>query len=129
MASDLDVKQPEEGLERTRTGQMYRPNINIVQKDDELMLVGDLPGADSDAIDIKFEDGVLTIEGHVAPRYRDGTNFLLYEYGVGSFSRTFRVSEQIDSSRIHAEYHDGVLTVHLPKVEQAKPCKITVHAG
>jgi len=129
MPSDLDVKQPEAGLERTRTGQVYRANIDIVKKDDELMLVGDLPGADSEAIEINFEDGVLTIEGHVAPRCREGTNFLLHEYGVGNFSRTFRVSEHIDSSRIHAEYHDGVLTVHLPKVEQVKPRKITVNAG
>jgi HSP20 family protein len=54
---------------------------------------------------------------------------LLQEYGVGDFYRTFKVSEQIDSTRISAEYHDGVLTIHLPKVEAAKPRKISVQSS
>jgi HSP20 family molecular chaperone IbpA len=53
---------------------------------------------------------------------------LLHEYGVGDFYRTFRVSQQVDASRITAEYENGVLTLHLPKAEAARPRKIEVQA-
>jgi len=87
-----------------------------------------MPGVTGDSIAIDFEEGVLTIQGKVAPRKVEGVG-LLQEYGVGDFYRTFRVSEQIDASRIRAEYADGVLTVHLPKVEAANPRKIEVRTA
>ena len=55
-------------------------------------------------------------------------DYLLREYGVGDFYRAFQVSEVIDPSRIQAEYSGGVLTLHLPKSEAAKPRKIAVQA-
>jgi HSP20 family protein len=130
MSSELQVseKAPSE-TERTRTGNVYRPLVDILEDKDELILVADLPGTRSDSIDINFDDGTLTIQGQVEPRYNPDQQLLLVEYGLGDFYRTFRVSEQIDSSRIHATYADGVLTVHLPKVEAAKPRKIEVRAG
>ena len=64
----------------------------------------------------------------VAHRQADGAKYLRQEYGLGDFRRTFRVSEHIDSARISAEYHDGVLTLHLPKVEAVKPRKIQIKA-
>ncbi|REK10826.1 MAG: Hsp20/alpha crystallin family protein [Planctomycetota bacterium] len=115
-----------EVAERTRGGQVYRPNVDILETRDELTLVADVPGVKSDAIDIDFEDGVLTIQGKVEPRYGEKRNFVLREYGIGDFYRTFRVSEEIDASRIEAECAGGVLTVHLPKAEKAKPRKIAV---
>ena len=130
MSSELQVneKAPSE-TERTRTGNVYRPLVDILEDKDELILVADLPGTRSDSIDINFDDGELTIQGQVEPRYNSDRQLLLAEYGLGDFYRTFRVSEQIDSGRIHATYADGVLTVHLPKVEAAKPRKIEVRAG
>jgi HSP20 family protein len=129
MATDVHGTQSEEArAERTRTGNWFRPLVDIVEKKDELLLIADLPGANSDSIDIHFEDGVLTVEGSVAPRYEPSMNFMLAEYGVGNFHRSFRVSEHVDASRIHAEYENGVLTIHLPKAEQAKPRKIQVQA-
>ncbi len=112
--------------ERTRSGRYYRPNVDILEKPEELLLVADMPGVKSGEIDIRFEDGELTILGPVAERQEPAANYLLAEYGVGDFYRTFRVSEQIDGAKIHAEYSDGVLRVHLPKVEAAKPRKIEV---
>ena len=75
------------------------------------------------------EDGVLAIQGKVEPRLNDDANLLVREYGIGDFRRTFRVSEQINVAGIHAECNDGVLTVHLPKVEAAKPRKIEIKAS
>lgn len=127
MATDTSLKQgPEAGAERLRGGQVYRPNVDILETAEELTLIADVPGVKSDAVDIDFDDGVLTIQGKVEPRYGDRVDFLLSEYGIGDFYRTFRVSEQIDVGRIHAECADGVLSVHLPKAESAKPRKIAV---
>lgn len=114
--------------ERTRSGRFYRPNVDILEKPDELLLFADMPGAKSGEIDIRFEDGELTIHAPAATRQAADEPFLLAEYGVGDFYRTFRVSEQIDATKIQAEYRDGVLCLHLPKVEAAKPRKIEVQA-
>jgi len=130
MSSNVQVNEKASSeTERTRTGNVYRPLVDILENDDELILVADLPGASGDSIDINFDDGELTIQGKVDPRYKPEQQFSAVEYGIGDFYRTFRVSEQIDPNRIHATYADGVLTVHLPKVEAAKPRKIEVRTG
>ncbi len=116
-------------VEWTRPVRTYRVNVDILEQPDELLLVAEIPGTRSDQVDIQFEDGELTIRGPVAQRQAEGTNYLLHEYGVGDFVRTFRISEQIDATRIAAEYSAGVLTLHLPKVETAKPRKIAVKVG
>lgn len=119
-----EEQRPE--VETTRNGRVYRPSVDILEAKDELVVRADVPGARSDEIDINFEDGQLTVRARVRERHPESTRFLVQEYGVGDFYRTFRVSEQIDASRIAAEYAEGVLTLHLPKVEAAKPRKITV---
>ena len=112
--------------EHTRPGRHYRPNVDIVEHPHELVVLADMPGVSSDGIDINFENGTLTIHGKVESRGREGVNSLLCEYGVGDFFRTFRVSEKVDSANITAESANGVLTLHLPKVEAVKPRRINV---
>ena len=114
--------------ERTRSGCCYRPNVDILEQDDELLVLADMPGAKSDTIDVNFEDGTLEIHAAVTPRQGDGQTCLLREYGVGDYYRSFQVSEAIDAGKISAEYADGVLTLHLPKTEAVKPRKIAVSA-
>jgi HSP20 family protein len=116
----------EPSAEYTRSGRFYRPNVDIIETADELLVVADVPGSKGEEIDVKFEDGLLTIHAKVAPRQDVETEYVLREYGVGDFFRTFQVSEAIAADRISAEYADGVLTLHLPKAEAAKPRKIAV---
>jgi HSP20 family protein len=117
------------GREQTHHGQYFRPNVDLIEKTDELLVLADVPGAKRDQIDIEFENGSLTIHAKVAERRPGNATYVLREFGVGDFYRTFRVSEQIDPARISAEYRDGVLCLHLPKSEAAKPRKITVEAA
>lgn len=119
---------PTTGCEPTWSEQYYRPNVDIVETAQELTLHADMPGAEAKSIDVRFENGTLTITGRVRPRQEEETCFLAREYGVGSFRRSFEVSEAIDASKITAEYAQGVLTLHLPKVEAVKPRKILVLA-
>ena len=113
-------------VEPTRSGCFFRPNVDILENDDELVLLVDVPGAKPDEIDVKFEDGVLTVHAQVEPRQDGDAKYLLHEYGVGDYCRTFRVGEAVDADKIKADYADGVLTLHLPKAEAIKPRKISV---
>ncbi len=130
--SDTIVKKEEQPaevatVERTRSGQTYSPRFDIWETDDELILYGDMPGVCPDSLDIQFENDVLTIHGKIAPRHSD-IEFLYGEYGIGDFYRTFTIGESIDSQKISAELHSGVLTLHLPKTEAVKPRRIEVKA-
>ncbi len=111
--------------EHTRCGPLFRPTVDIIERADELTVLADMPGVSADEIDINFVNGILTIHGKVEPRH-DGADHVRREYGVGDFHRTFNVSKAIDGTAISAEYADGVLTLHLPKVEAVKPKKIAV---
>ena len=114
--------------ETTRAGQFYRPLCDIFEHEGELLVLADVPGAKGSEIDIKFEDGLLTIHAPVEARQSAEQDFVLREYGVGDYHRTFQVSESIDGGKITAHCADGVLTLHLPKVEALKPRRITVNA-
>jgi HSP20 family molecular chaperone IbpA len=124
-----NIKNPAEQTataERTRCGCCYRPNVDILEQGDELVVLADMPGAKTDAIDLNFEDGTLEIHAAVPPRRGDGEQPLLQEYGIGDYYRSFQISEAIDAGKITAEYADGVLKLHLPKTEAVKPRKIAV---
>ena len=114
--------------EHTRNGRHYRPNVDILESAGELTVFADMPGTTGDDIDINFENGTLTIHGKVRNCEPEDAGPVSREYGVGDFHRTFQVSEKVDASNITAEHADGVLTLHLPKVEAVKPRKILVQA-
>ena len=112
--------------ERTRMGPTYRPNVDIIERPDELLVVADVPGVTAESIDVRYEQGDLTLEARADARQPTDTNYLFREYGVGAFRRVFRLSETVDAGRISAEVSNGVLTLYLPKAESAKPKQIKV---
>lgn len=116
-------------VERTKPGQVFSPAVDIIELPEELLLLADVPGATAGDVDIRFEQGELTISAKVARRQTENTRFHIREYGVGDYHRVFRIGEAIATERIHAEIRDGVLHLHLPKSEDAKPRKIAVKAG
>ena len=108
-------------------GVTLTPPVDILETEDELLLYADLPGVTQDDVDVRFENGELTLHARRAPTQVTGQ--WLWENESGDFFRAFRISEQVDASKIWAELKHGVLTLHLPKVEAAKPRKITVRGG
>src|SRR5437764_146799 len=96
----------------------FTPRVDILETADELLLYVDLPGVSPDDVDIRFENGEMSLTGRRTAN-RVGRPWL-WEYDAGSFHRSFRVTETIATDKIDAELKDGVLTVHLPKVEAAK---------
>jgi len=133
MADETTIEQPSadvvERTEHTRNVPHYRPNVDIVESAEELTVLADMPGVSAEDIDIHFEKGVLTLHGRVKPRQAPQTGYLVREYGIGDFYRTFQVSEAVDPNRITADYRNGVLTLHLAKIEAVKPRRISVQAG
>jgi HSP20 family protein len=130
MAETALQKDPGAGLapaEVTR-GVTYTPRVDILETEDELLLFADLPGVKEDEVDIRFENGELTLHAR-RERTDVGEGQWLWENLTGDFFRAFRISEQVDAGKIWAELKNGVLTLHLPKVEAAKPRKITVKGG
>ena len=83
-----------------------------------------MPGVLPDDVDVRFEKGELTVHGRdTGARGQDRASL---EYEAGSYFRTFRFAEHIAADRIQAELKNGVLTLHLPKVEAVKPRRISV---
>jgi len=123
----LQRKEQRNESERTEaTGGLYfTPRVDILESEDELTLLADMPGVRPEDADIRFENGELIVHGRCPDRHA-GKSFLNAEYGVGDFYRAFSISEVVDSSKIAAKLKNGVLTVHLPKAEAVKPRKIAV---
>lgn len=114
--------------EPTRGQFYFSPRVDILETDKELTVYADMPGVAPDGVDLRYEKGELILHGKVTPRH-EGKRLLLGEAPVGDYYRLFTIHESIDASRIEAEFKDGVLIVHLPKVEEARPRQIQVKLG
>lgn len=108
---------------------VYHPRADVSEQSGGYTIVADMPGLTPESIEINFEDGLLTIRGEVKARWPENARPLLQEYGVGNFERSFGVGDQVDASGITAEYRDGVLKLHLPKLAAAMPRKIAVQTA
>jgi HSP20 family molecular chaperone IbpA len=129
---ELQVQQKrevEKGQEATRPTRAFMPNADIFETEDALTVVLEMPGVDRDNINISVENGVLTVEGTINFGKYEGLQPVYSEYNVGPFRRSFRISSQIDQDNINAKMSDGVITLVLPKVEEAKPRRIEVRTG
>jgi HSP20 family molecular chaperone IbpA len=91
-----------------------------------LTVVLEMPGVDRNSIEANVEDDIVTIEGRIDFSKYEGMHPVYTEYNVGHYARSFEISNKIDQSKISAQMTDGVVTIVLPKAEQAKPRKIQV---
>jgi HSP20 family protein len=131
---DLQVQETEKqevvesGAERTRDRACFVPRADIYETNDGITVVADMPGVDENSVDITLEQNVLTINGYTTPVEPGGYRLAYAEYQVGDYQRRFTISEQIDRDKIEAVVKDGVLRLHLPRVEPTTR-KIAVKAG
>ena len=105
---------------------MFVPTADIFEAEHALTVVLEMPGVAKENVDINVEANVLSIEGRLNFSSYEGMQPLYTEYNIGHFRRSFSLSNKIDQSQIGAEMKDGVLTVTLPKAEEAKPRKIAI---
>jgi len=109
-------------------GRYLVPPVDIYEDNDGLTVVVDLPGVQKDAIDIRVENGRLSIEGR-QPTHSIAGDSPYAEFQLMNFYRQFALSDEVEQEGISADLKHGVLTLHLPKAEKAKPKKIEVAVG
>jgi HSP20 family protein len=129
ISNELQVQKKRElenKEETTIPARVFVPAADIYEAENDLTVVLEMPGVEKKNIDINIEDGVLSIEGRIDLAKYQGLQPLYTEYNIGHYSRSFRLSSKIDQSKIAAEMKDGVLSLKLPKVEEAKPRVIQV---
>ncbi len=117
------------GTERIQARKVYVPQVDILETEQALLLVSDLPGVDEGGVDITVEKNILTIKGTVQGDVPAGYKLSYEEYGVGDYERSFTLPNEIDRNGIQATIRDGVLRLTLPKVQPPAAKKITVAAG
>lgn len=104
----------------------WTPALDVYQNADNVVAILELPGMRKEEIEISLHDGILTIAGERKGSSDDGNKAERTERFVGKFRRTITLPTQVDASKVSASYKDGILTVTLPKAEDAKAKKIEV---
>jgi HSP20 family protein len=108
----------------------WAPAVDISENAHELVVKADLPGVDPKGLDIRVENNVLTIRGERKFEKKvDQDNYLRVERAYGSFTRSFALANTVNPEGIKADYNDGVLSLVVPKREEAKPKQIKVNVG
>lgn len=115
--------------ERASSRPVYRPRVDILDTQDAVVLIADLPGVAEDGADVTLEKNVLTIRGSVTPLGDEDLQDVATEYGTGDFERVFTLTDEIDRSGIEASMKDGVLRVRLPRAKEVASRKIAVKSG
>jgi HSP20 family protein len=108
----------------------WAPAVDIAEDEHGLTVKADLPGIDAKDLDIRVENNVLTIRGERKFEKKvNEDNYLRVERAYGSFSRSFSLANTVNPEGIKADYQNGVLTLAIPKREEAKPKQIKVNVG
>ena len=104
----------------------WSPALDLYQNTDNVVAVLELPGMRKEDIEISLHDGTLTIGGERKSSSANGEQAERTERYVGSFRRSITLPARVDANKVSATYRDGILTVTLPKAEEAKPKRIEV---
>lgn len=106
-----------------------QPVVDVRETDHNLEVVAELPGLRSDDVEVNLENNVLTISGEKKQETSEGgedASYHLIERSYGRFERSFTLPRTVDISKVKAQFENGVLTVSLPKMEEAKPRRIKI---
>ena len=105
----------------------WAPAVDIYETEHNLVVKADLPDIKPEELDIRVENNILTIRGERKFEKKvDDNNYLRVERAYGSFSRSFSLANSVNTEAIQADYQNGVLTLSIPKREEAKPKQIKV---
>ena len=120
--------RPELGQYKTSNneGKSLFPLVDVIEDENGITLTADLPGVTKENLAIRVDADTLTIEGALTLGEAESVAPVYAEIRAAQYKRTFTLSRELDAALIAASINDGVLTLHIPKREQAKPRKIEV---
>jgi HSP20 family protein len=105
----------------------WHPPVDILESEDAYLLRAELPGMQKEDLDLELKDGTLTLTGErKATKLADGVQYRSVERRNGKFVRSFVLPETVQDDGIRANYKDGILEIHVPKAEEAKPRQIEI---
>jgi HSP20 family molecular chaperone IbpA len=119
-------REQESREEATIPARVFVPTADIYETQDALTVILEMPGVEKSRISVRVEDGLLRVEGRLDLTKYQGLQPLYTEYNVGHYARSFQLSSKIDQAKIEAALNDGVLSLTLPKVQEAKPRLINI---
>jgi HSP20 family protein len=128
-AQELAVRDKKELTtkdEKTVPGRYYLPYADIYETDEALSVVMEMPGVEKQNLDIALENDVLRVDARIDFSKYEGMEPVYTEYNIGHYSRSFTLSKKIDQDGISAQLDDGVLTLTLPKAQEAQPRRISI---
>lgn len=114
---------------RAVSGRSWAPACTVYEDDQGITVQLAIPGTDPKAVEVVAEDGVLTVRGERAQDAAEGRTYLVREMSWGPFSRSFTIPTNVAHEKASASYKDGVLHIHLPKREEARPRRISIEAS
>ena len=129
LANRLHRAFSDSGLGNLTDGANWVPPVSVEERSDEIILTAELPGMNGDAVEITLENNVLTISGEKRESREEGEEggrYHLVERSFGSFRRSFTLPRTVRGEGITAGFDNGLLTVRLPKAEEAVSRKIEV---
>lgn len=109
-----------------RNGASLMPPVDVVEDASGITLFADLPGVPKDKLNLQVEADMLTIEGDVAIATPEGLEASYAEVGLPRYRRVFTLSKELDVGKVTAELANGVLKLHIPKAEHARPRRIEI---
>lgn len=114
----------------TATAGAWSPALDVEESEDNFTLHVELPGVSPDDVNVSLEENVLTIEGERRFYNESGADgFRRIERHFGRFHRSIRLPDRVDAEAVQATARDGVLTILVPKAEEAKPRRIAIQAA
>lgn len=114
-----DCETKVERIEETAPKRAYVPAVDLIESENEVYLVADIPGVPEGGVDLRIEKNVLTLKAVPEDGVIAGKKLSHTEYGVGEYRRSFILSEDVDRENVTATLKDGVLRVTLPKAASA----------
>src|SRR3954453_9013541 len=126
-ADRVGAAQPR-GTERTRARPVYAPRVDIVETEDALEVLADMPGVTKDSVEVTLEQRVLSIRGRADVAVPEDLAPLYLEYEPGDYERSFTLSDPVGPGGSEARVRGGVLHLRLPKAGPAKRQRIEVKA-
>ncbi|MFO7913415.1 MAG: Hsp20/alpha crystallin family protein [Desulfotignum sp.] len=121
------AKRDDQNIEKTRELYEVPPAVDICENEDEILLYADMPGVAKDEISVNIDNGRLSLSGIRKLQTKGAASW--EEFGNVEFVRNFSVPQTIDVEKVEAELKNGVLTLHMPKSEEAKPRQIEIKSA